>query len=320
FARWPVSVTVVTKFSVVLSLCGVSLTDKRPLLTRREDGLDIQCGETRVRITVKRKFFKVRQVPFKAEFLRLGVNSVSESEMVISARLQDCGTESRWLVYSNKLLVFPAVLVTATGSVIVGGQTIVVPIECRYKRKQRVYGEAIVPTWVLLLMLSAFYTPYVQGEAGFLKASEEATLHPILTLYNESCVALKPDLLSRPRYKFISKHGSVCPNQTIRLCFSFKMFHFNQTSPEQMFISCHLRATLKQKSPHRHNKACFFHKPTFRWRSIEGDIALCECCNTDCSGLTGVKNHGHPETAGRLHVVHQSNWTGDDQGLVNHRI
>ncbi|XP_008433795.2 zona pellucida sperm-binding protein 3 isoform X2 [Poecilia reticulata] len=102
------------------------------------------------------------------------------------------------------------------------------------------------------------------------------------------------------------------------------MFHFNQTSPEQMFISCHLRATLKQKSPHRHNKACFFHKPTFRWRSIEGDIALCECCNTDCSGLTGVKNHGHPETdetfeahrtAGRLHVVHQSNWTGELSGF-----
>lgn len=34
----------------------------------------------------------------------------------------------------------------------------------------------------------------------------------------------------------------------------------------------------------------------FRWRSIEGDSALCECCNTDCSGLAGVKNHGHPET------------------------
>ncbi|XP_017166034.1 uncharacterized protein LOC103480574 isoform X1 [Poecilia reticulata] len=61
-----------------------------------------------------------------------------------------------------------------------------------------------------------------------------------------------------------------------------------------------------------------------RWRSIEGDIALCECCNTDCSGLTGVKNHGHPETdetfeahrtAGRLHVVHQSNWTGELSGF-----
>ncbi|MEQ2272280.1 hypothetical protein XENORESO_018003 [Xenotaenia resolanae] len=123
------------RFSVVLfSLCGVSSTVKRPLPTRRSDGLEIQCGETKVRITVKRQFFKERHVPFKAEFLRLGVNSaqksscgperkVSETEMVISARLQDCGTESRvhgeWLVYSNKLLLFPAVLVTSTGSVIV---------------------------------------------------------------------------------------------------------------------------------------------------------------------------------------------------------
>ncbi|XP_023202483.1 zona pellucida sperm-binding protein 3-like [Xiphophorus maculatus] len=236
----------------------------------------------------------------------------------------------------------------------VRGQTIVIPVECHYKRKQRVHGEPIAPTWVpMTSTIGAFdllhfslsimtksctshrsSSVYQQGEAGFLEARVEVPLHPSLTLYVDSCVAtLKPDLLSRPRYKFISNHGcmmdSLLPDsssrfllrdQANRLCFSFKMFNFNQTSPEQMFISCHLRATLKQKSPSRHNKACFFHKPKFRWRSIEGDSALCECCNTDCSGLAGVKNHGHPETdetfearrtAGPLHVVHQAYWTGE---------
>ncbi|CAB1442353.1 unnamed protein product [Pleuronectes platessa] len=32
-----------------------------------------------------------------------------------------------------------------------------------------------------------------------------------------------------------------------------------------MFISCHLRATPKQNSQSHLNKACFFHRPTFRW-------------------------------------------------------
>ncbi|PWA32921.1 hypothetical protein CCH79_00015538, partial [Gambusia affinis] len=72
-----------------------------------------------------------------------------------------------------------------------------------------------------------------------------------------------------------------------------------------MFISCRLRATLKQKSPRRHNKVCFFHKPSFRWRSIEGDSALCECCNTDCSGLAGVKNHAIQRQMRRLRPTGQ---------------
>ncbi|KAM4564581.1 zona pellucida sperm-binding protein 3-like [Fundulus diaphanus] len=259
---------------------------------------------------------------------------VSEAEMVISARLQDCGTESRvhgdWLVYSNKLLVSPAVLVTSTGSVIVRGQTIVIPVECHYKRKQTVKGEPLAPTWVpMTSTLNAFgllrfslsvmtescmsersSSEYQQGEAVFLEANLEAPLHPSLTLYVDSCVAtLKPDLLSWPRYKFISNHGcmmdSVLPGsssrylpreQTSRLCFSFKTFRFNLTSAKKVFISCHLTATVKQKSPSLHNKACFFDSTTFRWWSIEGNSALCECCNSNCSGLNGEMNQGQPDT------------------------
>lgn len=49
---------------------------------------------------------------------------------------------------------------------------------------------------------------YQQGEAVFLEASVEAPLHPPLTLYVDYCVAtLKPDPLSLPSYKFITKHG-----------------------------------------------------------------------------------------------------------------
>lgn len=89
-------------FVVFISFCDVSSAENRI----PADGLDIRCGETRVTVTVKRQFFKQRRVPFRPEFLRLGLSSsqrsscgperpVSDTEMVLSAGLQDCGTESR---------------------------------------------------------------------------------------------------------------------------------------------------------------------------------------------------------------------------------
>lgn len=51
---------------------------------------------------------------------------------------------------------------------------------------------------------------FQQGEAVFLEARVEAPLHPPLTLFVDYCVAtLKPDPLSSPSYKFLTKHGSV---------------------------------------------------------------------------------------------------------------
>ncbi|XP_051284692.1 zona pellucida sperm-binding protein 3-like [Dicentrarchus labrax] len=193
---------------------------------------------------------------------------------------------------------------------------------------------------------------YQQGEAVFLEASVEAPLHPPLTLYVDYCVAtLKPDPLSLPSYRFITKHGclldSVVPGSSSkflprerdsRLCFSVQA-----VSWEQMFISCHLRATLKQSSQSHLNKACFFHRPTFSWgitaevyyqdvslsfswHATEGDTALCQCCDSDdCFTQTeeetsdhtrhthqpdGEKKNEADTTVGPLHTLPRSHWTG----------
>ncbi|KAM4612377.1 zona pellucida sperm-binding protein 3-like [Polymixia lowei] len=253
-----------------------------------------------MRITVKREFFEERRVPFAPEYLRLGDNRtrgcgpVSEghtSEMFIYTGLQECGTESR-------------------------------------HRKQTVSGEPLTPTWLpMTSTISAFgllhfslhtmtddwtsprsSSVYQQGEAVFLEASIEAPLHPTLRIYVEYCVAtLKSDPLSLPSYKFITNHGclvdSVVPEssskflpreQDNKLRFSVQAFRFSQEFGDQMFISCHLRATLKQNPPDLVNKACFFHSPTFSWRATEGDSALCKCCGSgDCLKQTGGKLDGH---------------------------
>ncbi|XP_044196797.1 zona pellucida sperm-binding protein 3-like [Thunnus albacares] len=336
---------------VLLCVCGVSLARENAVETQQNVGLTIKCGEVKVRLTIKRLLFDERRIPFKPEYLRLGTNSTqqdacgpkqptSESEMVISVGLQECGTKSsvygEWLVYSNQLMLFPAVVPISTGSVIVKGAASVIPVECHYKRKQTVNGEPLTPTWLPMISTISVFgllhfslrtmtddctslrssSVYQQGEAVFLEASVEAPLHPLLTVYVDYCVAtLRPDPLSLPSYKFITKHGclidSVLPGssskflrrkQDNRLCFSVQAFHFKQESWEQIFISCHLRATLKQNSRTHFDKACFFHRPTFSWRSTEGDNALCECCDAnDCFGQTGEKNSGH--------TGHQQDWT-----------
>ncbi|XP_023130607.2 zona pellucida sperm-binding protein 3-like isoform X3 [Amphiprion ocellaris] len=364
----------VALFSITfLSFCGASFAENNDVETR--ESLDIQCGEVKMRITVKRQFFQDRGVPFKPEYLRLGGNltrkescgpkgPLSDGEMVISAGLQECGTESsvhgEWLVYSNKLHLLSAVLHTSTGSAIIKGATTIIPVECLYKRKQKVTMGPLSPTWVpltstinvfgFLRFSLRFMTDgctsrrsplvYQQGEAVFLEASVDAPLHPPLTIYVDSCVAtLKPDPLSLPSYKFLTKHGclvdSLLPGspskflpreQNNRLCFSFQAFQFNQKSGEQMFISCHLRATLTQNSHTHLDKACFFHRPSFSWRATEGDSSLCECCDSvDCSGMTAENSSDHagpttqPETekkldayktVGPLYTLKRSLWGG----------
>ncbi|XP_038586342.1 zona pellucida sperm-binding protein 3-like isoform X2 [Micropterus salmoides] len=347
-----------TKFAsllvVLLSVCGLLSAETVRVGTRESVGLEIDCREVEVRITVKRQFFEERRIPFRPEYLRLGTQQrpcgpkgpMSDSEMVISAGLQECGTESsvhgEWLVYANQLVLFPAVVLTSTGSVIVRGATIEIPVECRYKRKQTVSGEPLTPTWQPMTSTISVFgllhfslrtmagdctslrssSVYQQGEAVFLEASVEAPLHPPLTLYVDSCVAtLTPDPLSLPSYKFITKHGE----QDNRQCFSVRAFHFNSESLGQMFISCHLRATLKQNS-HRHlDKACYFHPPTFSWRATEGDSAVCECCDFGCFRQAEEENSGHtghttqPDTekkyemdttVGPLHTLPSSYWKG----------
>ncbi|KAM3857825.1 zona pellucida sperm-binding protein 3-like [Diretmus argenteus] len=263
-----------------------------------------------MRITVTRRFFDERRVPFTQEFLRLGDTGPGscrpesggpDSEMIISAGLQECGTQSSvrgdQLVYSNQLVLSPAVVPLSRG-LIVRGPTTVIPVECHYKRKQRVSGEPLTPTWLPMTSTTSAFgllhfslrtmtedwksprssTVYHQGEAVLLEASVEAPLHPPLRIYVDHCVAtLKSDPLSLPNYKFITNHGclmdSVVPEssskflprgQDDRLRFSVQAVHFSQESAGQMFISCHLRATLRKPPPDHYNKACSFHSPTFR--------------------------------------------------------
>lgn len=85
-------------FAVLKIFCCVPLAGNNV-------GIEIECGEIKLRITVKRQLLEERGVPFTPEHVRLGANTrqqrscrakggMSESELVISAGLRECGTES----------------------------------------------------------------------------------------------------------------------------------------------------------------------------------------------------------------------------------
>ncbi|AWP00844.1 putative zona pellucida sperm-binding protein 3-like isoform 4 [Scophthalmus maximus] len=151
--------TLVSRVMVALSLSAVSFAER----TRESAGPEMLCGDVEVRITVPRRFLEERRIPFEPARLRLGAHSTPEKScapkghvaggaaMVIVAGLQQCGTESNvrgeWLVYSNQLLLFPAVVPTSSASVIVRGATTVIPVECHYSRKQTVNAKPLTPTW-----------------------------------------------------------------------------------------------------------------------------------------------------------------------------
>lgn len=95
----------VSIFVVLLSLGGFCFAEESDVGTRERVGLELKCGEVKVRVTAKRQFFEDRHIPFKPEHLRLGANSArqsscepkkaaSGSEMLISAGLRECGAES----------------------------------------------------------------------------------------------------------------------------------------------------------------------------------------------------------------------------------
>lgn len=67
--------------------------------------LQMRCGENKVRIAEKHQFSQDRRIPFSPQCFQLGENlsqesscrpkeAVSEAEMVISAGLRECWTES----------------------------------------------------------------------------------------------------------------------------------------------------------------------------------------------------------------------------------
>ncbi|XP_022077458.2 zona pellucida sperm-binding protein 3-like isoform X2 [Acanthochromis polyacanthus] len=241
--------------------------------------------------------------------------AAGSDEYVIEADLQACGSKLTMsedsVIYSN-LLTFSPLLgyhgITRTSQA-------AVPVSCHYKRTHVVSSSSssaqqqpltfyssskdssgrffslklMADDWTSELFSNTFYL----GDLLHLEASYTGPGRR--RLYVDSCVAtLTPDQTSVPRYYFIEKNGCLMDSKeassrtrfrprlrTESLQLQLDVFLFEKHSRNSVFITCQLKATPELWTSSRINKACHYIRS--RWENVDGDDAVCQCCDSSCS-------------------------------------
>ncbi|XP_078090921.1 zona pellucida sperm-binding protein 3-like [Mustelus asterias] len=223
------------------------------------------------------------------------------------------------LIYSTHLTHSPEY----HGSVIVRTNGAVVPIECRYFRKDNVSSNPIKPTWIpfsstrsgeghlsfsLRLMNGDWLTErtstvYYLDELIHIEASVSMSNHMALKLYIDRCVAtLRPGQDSTPRNSIIDYNGCLLDSKAEdsfstfvlpgeerepgKLRFDLDAFRFFGDERSLIFITCHLKVAPVDRRDSG-NKACTWQKMQNVWSPLEeSSFDICACCHVGNCGAT----------------------------------
>ncbi|KAE8283103.1 Zona pellucida sperm-binding protein 3 [Larimichthys crocea] len=282
----------------------------------------VQCTETSMIVAVKADLYKNGRLVSPGE-LFLGEAGPSQSvqcqavaagdtEYVIEAGLQDCGTKltvsGDSVIYSNQLVISPA----ASYHGITRMTHTVVPVSCHYKRTHFVSSSTqslsmslsapakARPAFSLKLMTDdwtseTFSNMFYLGDLLHLEASYTGPDSVQRRLFIDSCVAtLSPDTTSVPRYYFIENNGCLIDakdggfntqfqprtrNYSLQLRLNAFLFHHDTRN--SIFITCHLKATSKMQRSSPINKACNYVQS--RWQNVDGGDDVCRCCDSTCN-------------------------------------
>ncbi|XP_036614897.1 zona pellucida sperm-binding protein 3-like [Trichosurus vulpecula] len=238
----------------------------------------------------------------------------SNDTIVFEAGLHECGSRLQvttdLLVYSINLYYNPT---PAGNSVILRNSPAVILIECSYPRRSNVSSKAIQPTWTpfssmlssqkglkftLQLMTDDWSTKrvsssYQLGDVISIQADVNSRGHVTLRLFIDSCVVTsKPNQDSTPSYTIIDFHGCLVDGRPENvgstfisprakpetLQFIVDAFKFSREAKDQIYITCHLKATEAADLPDPSNKACSFNKSSQEWSPVEGTDNICSCC------------------------------------------
>ncbi|KAM6965901.1 zona pellucida sperm-binding protein 3-like [Tautogolabrus adspersus] len=294
-----------------------------------ESTVRVACTESTMIVVVKADLYKTGRL-VSAEELFLGeaehsqsgrcrAEAAADSEFIIEAGLQDCGSEltmtEDFVIYSNKLIVSPA----ARYHGITRTTPAVVPVSCHYKRTHFVSSNSqlIPPTpssptersdFSLRLMNDdwtheKFSTVFYLGDVLHLQASYTGPDSPQRRLLIDSCVAtLTPDVTSVPRYYFIENHGCLTDakgggsntrfrprTRTDSLELQMDVFLFHQDTRNSIFITCHLKAAADMWKSSFTNKACDHTRS--RWENVDGVNDVCRCCDGSCYTTSPTWSH-----------------------------
>ncbi|XP_039615922.1 zona pellucida sperm-binding protein 3-like [Polypterus senegalus] len=280
-----------------------------------------QCTDREVIVTISPDLLGI-QKPVQPSDLSMGGCGVTSpagaQPFVIEAPLQGCGSTVEMLgaliVYTFTLDYNPSLI---DGLPIVRTNPAVVQIECQYDRLHNVSSNALNPTWVpytstisaedilgfSLVIMSSDWSgtspsnTFFLGDLINLQASVDNTNHEPLRVFVDSCVATPGSNASAPAYTFIGNNGCfldrkltgsnsqfVFPrvDQSV-MQFQLDAFRFYGLTTSSIFITCHLKVTLASANADPLNKDCSYDSALSQWISVDGDNAVCSCCDTSCA-------------------------------------
>ncbi|CAJ1076592.1 zona pellucida sperm-binding protein 3-like [Xyrichtys novacula] len=285
-----------------------------------EPTVRVQCTETSMIVLVKADLFRTGRL-VSAEELFLGADpsqsrcraaaAAGDSEFVIEAGLQDCGSRltvsEDSVIYSNMLIVSPVVRyhgITRTAPA-------VVPVSCHYQRTHLVSSNtqpsSLTPpsptqdsAFSLTLMnddwtQSTSSRSFYLGDLLHLQASYSAPDSAHRQLFIDGCVAtLSPDVTSVPRYYFIENNGCLATardggtnsaflprTRADSLQLQMDVFLFQQDSRNSVFITCWLKASTDMWRSSPVSKSCNYMQS--RWTNVDGGDDVCRCCDSTCN-------------------------------------
>ncbi|XP_061702216.1 zona pellucida sperm-binding protein 3-like [Syngnathoides biaculeatus] len=282
--------------------------------------VQVMCTPTSMIIQVKAAMYGVRRFVSPGEIFLGGVENsglrqcqarpVGDSELLVEAELQHCGTElsisDDSVIYSNRLTFLPA----PRPHGITRNIPIVVPVSCHYKRTHIVSSQPQIPVvssetpsetlafslkvmsddWTKVRPSNVFYLgDKINVEASYTDGGPEPR-----RLFIDSCVAtLNPDATSVPRYFLIENNGCLTDSRETGsrarflararadvLQLQLDAFLFQREERNTLFLTCQLRATVEMWRHSPVNKACsYVHS---RWENVDGGSDACLCCDGIC--------------------------------------
>ncbi|XP_051782490.1 zona pellucida sperm-binding protein 3-like isoform X5 [Erpetoichthys calabaricus] len=280
-----------------------------------------QCTDSEVIVTISPDLLGI-QKPVQPSDLSMGGCGVTSpagaQPFVIEAPLQGCGSTVEMLgaliVYTFTLDYNPSPI---DGLSIVRTNPAVVQIECQYNRLHNVSSNALNPTWVpytstisaedilgfsLVIMSSDWSGPspsntFFLGDLINLQASVDSTNHVPLRIFVDRCVATPGSNASAPAYTFIGNNGCFLDSKLIGsnsqfvsprvaqsvMQFQLDAFRFYGLTTSSIFITCHVKVTLASANVDPLNKDCSYNSALSQWSSVDGNNAVCSCCDTSCA-------------------------------------
>ncbi|XP_066542602.1 zona pellucida glycoprotein 3d tandem duplicate 1 [Hoplias malabaricus] len=289
-----------------------------------DHGVEVWCGYRKVSVRINRA-----QIGFKAgdSGFFLGTCPVSDSSgnyLYFNYDLSACGSSFTAVggkfVYLNQVEYRPE---AQQNEKVVRAVPLTLPIQCLYNRFHYSYKLGYVPRltertfwrslgtkrlfsltvcdeqWKPLAMNDSVFL----GEPMFFEASV-AHLAKNKRVFLRSChVTASEDASSTPRYDIIRNSGCLVDSRragsrarfVLRrsniLRFSLEAFLFPRITSKQLYLHCAMLVGAKGATPR--SKSCTYNQSVNRWEELEGDDAVCDCCDSECDSegpLSSVKD------------------------------